>query len=140
MEIEKSINRKKYPTIKNAFMSETISAAEFRQLYAQGAQQPAKKSKYNATKTKVADITFDSKKESIRYGDLKSMEKANEITGLQLQVKFKLEGTSYVADFVYYCYSRKDWIVEDVKGMRTSLYRNKKKAMKERYNIEIQEK
>lgn len=94
-------------------------------------------------------ITFDSKKEAGRWSELKLMEKAGIIQGLNRQVKYELipairEGgktkqraTSYIADFVYQ--QNGQLIVEDVKGIRTEVYRLKKKLMLWRYGIEIKE-
>ena len=93
--------------------------------------------KYNAKKTVVDGITFDSKKEAARYVELKVMEKAGEITHLELQPKFQLQAkykngdgkrvreVSYIADFQY----KQDGkvIVEDVKGVKTEVYKLKKK-------------
>ena len=47
-------------------------------------------SKYNAKKVIVDGITFDSKKESKRYLELKQMQENGEIHDLQLQVPFEL--------------------------------------------------
>ena len=75
-------------------------------------------SKYNARKITIDGITFDSLKEAARYKELKLLERAGEITDLELQPKFVLldgfyyEGkkereVSYVADFKYYKIKRK---------------------------------
>ena len=94
--------------------------------------------KYGNIKTIVDGIKFDSKKEAKRYGDLKLMEKAGEISVLRLQVKFNLSVCSYVADFVYYDKTN-HLIVEDCKGMKTPVYRLKKKMMKHELGIDILE-
>lgn len=96
-----------------------------------------KKSKYSAVKTKVDGIKFDSKKEARRYKELKILEKADEIKSLELQPrfllqeKFKYNGKTirkieYVADFRYID-EKGNTIVEDVKGMKTEVYKIKKK-------------
>lgn len=96
-----------------------------------------KKSKYSAVKTKVNGIKFDSKKEARRYKELKILEKADEIKSLELQPrfllqeKFKYAGKTirkieYVADFRYID-EKGNTIVEDVKGMKTEVYKIKKK-------------
>ncbi len=112
-----------------------MSAKEFRLLIG----EKGKKNKYNAQKTKVEGITFDSKKEARRYADLKLLAKQNEITALMRQVPFDLAGVTYKADFVYFDVKEKKWIVEDVKGMRTREYKMKAKQMKTIYDIEILE-
>ena len=103
------------------------------------------RSKYNNKKTEVDVYIFDSKKEAKRYGVLKMMVLANEITNLRMQVKYELlpnqgkgySKASYIADFVYKVDGAE--IVEDVKGMKTSIYQLKKKLMKFIHNIDIYE-
>jgi len=113
-----------------------------------------RKSKYGNTKTQVGDIKFDSKKEAKRYNDLMVMAHAGQITELQRQVKFTLmeaqyrvvdgkkkcveRECTYIADFVYTDY-KGDKIVEDAKGMKTDIYRLKKKMMLHFHNIQIKE-
>ena len=48
-------------------------------------------SKYNAKKTIVDGITFDSKHEADRYCELKLLLRAGAITDLRLQVPFELQ-------------------------------------------------
>ena len=117
--------------------TETISVEQFRQMNA-GTKQP-KKSKYNAVKVDFNGIKFDTKRDQERYCDFKMMENAKQITGLQHQVPFILEGSTYIADFVYFDYETKAFVVEDTKGFRTQVYKMKKKAMFERYGIKIKE-
>lgn len=100
-------------------------------------------SKYNSVKTEVDGFVFDSKAEAHRYSELKLAEKAGEITELELQPKYPVEVNgskicTYIADFRY-----KDGdgnqIVEDVKGVKTPVYRLKKKLVEALYWIEITE-
>jgi hypothetical protein len=105
-----------------------------------------KKPKYNNKKTIADDMEFDSTHEAVRYGELKLLQKADEITALQTQVWFLLEPKNdknraeyYIADFVYFDYRLKDWVVEDAKGQRTQVYINKKKSMYNKYGIDIRE-
>jgi len=116
--------------------------------------------KYRNKKTVVDGITFDSKKEAARYKELKMMEKAGLIEGLQRQVKFVLipaqrepdtfgprggrhkgrlieREHSYYADFTYY--ENGEFVVEDVKGVRTDVYRLKKALMLKEHGIRIKE-
>jgi len=110
----------------------------------------SKPSKYHSSKTYVDGIKFDSKREAERYGELKLLEKSGAITDLKLQVRFELypkhvcEGaivpaSHYIADFVYTDTRTGKQIVEDAKGKRTDVYKRKKKQMRQRYGIEIQE-
>lgn len=103
-----------------------------------------KKSKYHAKKTVLDGITFDSKKEAKRYLELKAMEKVGTIKNLQLQVPFILiekskygRSIKYVADFVYNRNGSK--VVEDVKGVKTPVYKLKKRLMAEKYGIIVLE-
>lgn len=100
-------------------------------------------SKYRAKKTEVDGILFDSKKEARRYEELSGMVRAGEIAGLILQPRFTLQPSfkkdghtirkiEYVADFMYTDRTGKT-IVEDVKGMRTDVYRIKRKMFEYQY-------
>jgi hypothetical protein len=103
-----------------------------------------RKNKYNAIKSTVDNITFDSKIESTRYIVLKDREKKGLISCLNLQKKFPLNVNGlhigfYVADFYYFCNQTKQFIIEDVKGHKTQVYQIKKKLMKACHNIDIKE-
>ena len=100
--------------------------------------------KYHNSKTVIDGIRFDSKKEAKRYLELKILEKAGQISHLKLQFPFILISKSeygraikYVADFVYYEGNKR--VVEDVKGVRTPVYKLKKRLMAEIYGIEVKE-
>jgi hypothetical protein len=101
--------------------------------------------KYGAVKTVVDDIKFDSKAESYRYLQLKCLCEAKEIFDLKLQEKFPYYSEkkkdkklfTYIADFTYYDKELK-FHVEDVKGMRTSVFNLKKKLIEDRYPFEIE--
>lgn len=101
--------------------------------------------KYRNTKTVIDGVTFDSKKESARYSDLKLMHRAGAITDLTLQPKFDIvingqKVCSYIADFSYV--ENGVTVVEDVKSEMTRklpTYRLKKKLMKAAHNIEVRE-
>lgn len=104
--------------------------------------------KYHACKTTVNGITFDSRKEAYRYLVLKGMEEDGLIENLRRQVRYELVPASdvdgkhyrpvyYVADFVYREDGRE--VVEDVKGVRTDVYRLKSKLFARRYGMNIRE-
>lgn len=104
--------------------------------------------KYNAVRTWEQGHWFDSKKEAARYQELLLLEKAGEITELELQPRFDLlawraDGAPkvgvYVADFRYREAVDGRNIVEDVKGVRTAEYKFKKRFMKAQYGITISE-
>jgi len=100
-------------------------------------------SKYNAVKTEVDGFLFDSKAEAHRYSELAMLERCGEIKSLCLQPVFQLVVNckrigKYIADFKYLDKEGKI-IVEDVKGVKTPVYRLKKKLVKAIYGIDITE-
>lgn len=118
--------------------------------------------KYNAKKTVIDGIEFDSKKEARRYAVLKALEKDGKIQGLQRQVEFILipeqrepdtvgsrggihkgklleRKCSYVADFVYKDMENGNLVVEDAKGMRLPDYVIKRKLLLYIHGIRISE-
>jgi hypothetical protein len=95
-------------------------------------------SKYGAKKTTADNIKFDSKMEAKRYLELKLLQRGGVIKNLTLQPRFLLQegfynvwtdkkerAIEYVADFMYE--EKGVTIVEDVKGMKTSDYKIKRK-------------
>lgn len=101
-----------------------------------------RKSKYNAKKTEIDGVIFDSKIEANRYIILKERKLAGLIDELDTQKCFDIvvndqKICSYLADFYYYCKERKTYITEDVKGRRLPVYRLKKKLMKAVFDIDI---
>jgi len=97
--------------------------------------------KYNNVKTEIDGFVFDSKKEASRYLELKGMQKIGLIYDLKRQVKYRLDVNGmkvcgYIADFVYRKKGGEE-IIEDVKGVRTDVYRLKKKLMKAIHGIDI---
>ena len=120
--------------------------------------------KYNATKCVVDGITFASKREANRYLELRLLERAKEISNLQMQVDFELIPNQYAtekrygkngqplkdkqvllerkvvyrADFVYTDKDGKT-VVEDTKSIatRTPEYIIKRKLMLYRHGIQI---
>lgn len=123
--------------------------------------------KYYNRKTRTADgILHDSSKEAKRWNELKLLERAGVITGLQRQVKYPLipkqeqtyerispktgkrlkdgvrtleQECAYVADFVYQDAKTGELHVEDTKGVRTKDYIIKRKLMLWLYGISIKE-
>lgn len=113
----------------------TMTAKEF-----QAIAKP-KRSKYGNVKTVVDGITFDSKKEADRYRVLKAQEEAGEISHLERQGKiYLMSGTTFVKydsgrkafwkfDFAYFCPKRNRRVIEDVKGVRTDVFKLKKAVL-----------
>lgn len=99
-------------------------------------------SKYHAIKTEVDGIVFASRAEARRYQELSFAEKAGAIQTLGVQPRFKcvVNGElicTYVGDFDYW--ENGAYIVEDVKGMLTPVYKLKRKLMKALHGIIIRE-
>lgn len=108
-----------------------------------------KKNKYGNRIVEYDGHKFDSIAERDRYIDLKLLEKAGLISNLKLQVKYELikaaeaEGVKfpaygYIADFVYKDKDG-DTVIEDVKGMRTPLYKLKRALMFDKYGYVVHE-
>lgn len=100
--------------------------------------------KYRAIPTVVDGIRFDSRREAERYSVLRLLVKSGEISNLELQVKYPIEVNgqhicTYIADFRYFDCLKREWITEDAKGMKTPVYRLKKKLVKAVYDVEIVE-
>lgn len=105
--------------------------------------------KYRNKKVTIDGIVFDSKREAKRYTELKLLEKAGQIQGLELQKEYvlipsqKINGrvaeraVKYKADFVYT--ENGKTIVEDTKGMRTKDYIIKRKLMLYVHGVKIKE-
>lgn len=87
-------------------------------------------------------LTFHSKREARRWGELRLLERAGVISELRRQVCYELavNGThvcDYYADFVYVEQGRE--IVEDAKGVRTKEFILKAKLLRACLGIAIQE-
>lgn len=95
--------------------------------------------KYRNTRVKVDGITFDSKREAARYGQLLILQGAGQISDLERQVKIPLQGRDgpiltptgrqmhYVADFRYVDNKQNGQVViEDAKGFETPEFKLKR--------------
>ena len=96
-----------------------------------------RKNKYNAQKTMVDGILFDSKRKAARYMQLMLLERAGKISHLELQPVYEciVNGKkicSYKADFRYF--TKTGNIVEDVKGYITPMFKLKKKLVEAIYS------
>ena len=117
--------------------------------FALGNANASTKSKYHSRKQTIDGYVFASKREAQRYLELKMLEKAGEISNLELQKRFELIPSQriggkaverpcyYVCDFAY-CEGGKQ-VIEDAKGMKTEVYKIKKKLMLYKYGIAIKE-
>lgn len=106
-------------------------------------------SKYGAKKVKYNGIVFDSKKECNRYCELRLLERAGKIQGLEMQKTFELipsqringkvveRPVTYKADFTYTENGKR--VIEDTKGFKTKDYIIKRKLMLYIHGIKIVE-
>lgn len=119
-------------------------------------------SKYHNRKVKTYDgVVHDSRKEAVRWGELKLLEEQGKIFELKRQVDFLLippqyeeietgkrkkktkrklleRACNYKADFVYQTEDG-EIVVEDTKGFKTRDYIIKRKLMLYVYGIKIRE-
>lgn len=97
------------------------------------------KHKYNAVKTTVDGIRFDSAAEASMYSDLKLLQKAGKIKDLELQTKYVLiprhtgaqgkivREMTYTPDFRFFDIEQNRLRIIDCKGFKTKEYVIKKK-------------
>lgn len=123
--------------------------------------------KYRNKKVVVNGEVFDSKREAMRYSELKLMERCGAISNLKRQVVYELlpvqrekstrvyqkgrkkgqpiegkvieKGVTYIADFTYTDTATSQTVVEDAKGVRTKDYILKRKLMLYIHGIKIRE-
>ncbi len=128
---------------------QNVTATQLKQM---GKQPAAKPSKYRNVKTTVDGEVFDSKREAARWHELQLRERAGQISELRRQVVFALHApvirddgealgmavvSTYVADFVYREHGQ--LVIEDSKGVRTAVYKLKRKHMLLEHGIRIKE-
>lgn len=98
--------------------------------------------KYGAIPTVIDGMRFASKAEATRYSELVTLQRAGVISSLECQPRYALAvngvkiGT-YVADFRYTLGGEQ--IVEDVKGVRTPVYRLKARLMLALHGVTVRE-
>lgn len=102
-------------------------------------QKLKRKQKYNAEKTWVDGICFDSAKEARMYQDLKILQAAGEIKGFCRQPEFilvdgneKTRAITYKADFIVFWDDGRVQII-DTKGYETKEWKRTEKLFKLRY-------
>lgn len=126
-----------------------------------------KRAKYGNKKCQYNGIVFDSKHEMERYKELLLLQRAGEISDLELQKHFELipeqremlveyfksgprkgqikpgklieRPVEYIADFYYFDHRKGCVIVEDTKGMKTKEYIIKRKLMLYKYGLRVLE-
>lgn len=98
--------------------------------------------KYRAQKTKIDNITFDSKGEAKRYAELRLLDRAGVISDLQCQPRFELQpgfrrngravrAMVYTADFQYQ--DGPHVVVEDFKGRETTDFKMRERLFLARF-------
>lgn len=104
----------------------------------------ARGSKFRNVPTRVNGFAFDSKMEARRYQELLLLEKAGRLHSIEVHRRFPLDFhgvhiCDYEADFCYWMKipNGVSYIVEDVKGHRTDVYKLKKKLMKALLGLDI---
>src|SRR3972149_3346468 len=100
--------------------------------------------KYHARAVNLDGYRFASQAEAARYRELKLLEQAGKIMGLLVHPRYRLDVNGvkicdYEADFAFQTSLGAQLVVEDVKGIRTPVYKLKRKLMYARYSIEITE-
>lgn len=99
--------------------------------------------KYGAVKQMLDGVVFDSKLEAARYIELRLLDKAGDISQLRIHTRWPLmvsgkKVCAYESDFDYRDTNGK-FVVEDVKGFLTAVYRLKKKMFEAQYLTKITE-
>lgn len=99
--------------------------------------------KFHNKITEVDGIKFRSKKESKRYEQLKLLQRAGKLISFKMQVPYVICNafnikSRYYADFVV-TWADGSISVEDVKGVKTPLYKLKRMLMMEKYGITVVE-
>jgi hypothetical protein len=100
--------------------------------------------KYGNAPTRIEGKFFASKKEARRYRELLLLERGGIIADLETQPVFDLDVNGihiarYIADFRYRDLERGCIVVEDVKGVRTEIYKLKARLLKAIHGIEVEE-
>ncbi len=105
--------------------------------------------KYKNVKCEYNGMNFDSLKERNHYIYLEQLQKEGKIIDLQCQVKYELQpaftfkgkkirAVTYTADFTYFTPDGQFHIV-DTKGVKTDVYKLKKKLMQYIKGYDIEE-
>lgn len=100
--------------------------------------------KYGNKPQTIDGLRFDSRMEANRYIQLRVLEKAGVISQLAYHTRYGLVVNNvkigiYEDDFSYFDQEMGRLVVEDVKGVKTPVYRLKKKLMLALHGIEIVE-
>lgn len=99
--------------------------------------------KYRNIPTEIDGIKFASKREAVRYSQLKLLHRAGEISELKLQPRYPLAVNglhvcTYVGDFSYIDHNTRTVVTEDAKGVKTKDFIIKAKLFHALYGREVQ--
>lgn len=95
--------------------------------------------KFRAKPCEDDGIKFASLKERKRYRELKLLQEKGEIVMFLRQTPFHLQaGVKYVCDYFVF-WTNGEVTIEDVKGVKTDMYKLKKKQVEATYPITITE-
>ena len=98
------------------------------------------KHKFNAKPQTIDNQRFASKKEAKRYLELKELKRTGEVLFFFTQARLPIVKTNakYVCDFVVF-WKDQTITIEDVKGIKTEVYKLKKKLIESEYPFMITE-
>ena len=109
--------------------------------------RPKKRHKFHAQKVKLGDLIFDSKAEAARYVQLVMLVRSGDIRRLTVKPVYEVAIVSvdgakcrtikYIPDFEYEI--RGKMVTEDVKGVLTRVYKQKRRLFKIKTGRDIQE-
>ena len=112
------------------------------------AHKATKQRKYRNVRATIDGITFDSRAEAHRWGELTLLQRAGHISDLKRQVGFTLApavrlGTrmkpalKLIVDFQYLDEHTGKLVLEDTKGVVTEAWRIKVHLLKDKYGMEV---
>lgn len=104
---------------------------------------PVRRHKYNARAVEIDGHRFPSQAEGMRYVHLRLLQRTGAITGLTLQPEYPItvagiDCGKYIADFRYVA-NGQGTVIEDVKGVKTDVYKLKRRLVEAIYGIKITE-
>lgn len=117
-----------------------------KRFYQDNIDKKNKKNRFNVSPVEertLGGVVFASKKEMKRYAELRLLERAGEIQGLELQPEFRVSINdqhycTYTADFAYT--EKGERVIEELKSTGTAkdaAYRLRKKAAELFYGIKV---
>lgn len=100
------------------------------------------RTKFNARKVRLDGYVFDSIDESLRYGELKLLQRIGHVASLTVHPKWPIEINGIRVCFVEldfkYLDKNGDWRYEDVKGADTAMSRLKRRMLEAAHEITVE--